>query len=82
MWSRDVCTLLYLFNSGIASLEVPKIRDMTRLLPDRINMAVYELTRKEMVETFTSRPFNPEGFCFYSIRLTVKGQEVLTVGSP
>ncbi len=82
MISRDACTLLHLFNSGITLLEAPVIHQMTRLPPERINMAVFELTRKDMVETFTTRPFNPEGFCFYSIRLTVKGQEVLAVGSP
>ena len=70
MISRDASRLLDLFNTGIVSLEAPVIHEMTRLPPERINVAVYELARKEMVETFTTRPFNPEGFRFYSIRLT------------
>lgn len=82
MISRDACTLLRLFNSGVVCIDAPSIYSLTRMPPERINMAVFELKNKDFIEDFTSHPFNPGGFRFFSIRLTARGQKILANSTP
>jgi hypothetical protein len=82
MISKDACTLLQLFNSGMLILDAPSIHPLTKMPPERINSAVCELKVKKMVHDFSDTELNPEGFRFFSIRLSEKGQEVLMNSNP
>ena len=82
MISKDACALLQLFSSGLVILDAPGIHHLTKLPPDRINSAVCELKVKDMVQDISHPETNPEGFRFFSIRLTEKGQWVLMNVNP
>jgi hypothetical protein len=82
MISKDACALLQLFSSGVVILDAQGIHCLTRIPPDRINSAVCELKVKDMVQDISHPEMNPEGFRFFSIRLTDKGQQVLMNVNP
>ena len=82
MISKDACALLQLFSSGLVILDAPCIHHLTKLPPARINSAVCELKVKDMIHDISHPEANPEGFRFFSIRLSEKGQRVVMNASP